>query len=189
MKEGKICRWNLVGVQVRDAVGLSPSAGHLMSRCLCRWWCVLTLLVTLTFSFRDQGKTEECLWKWKWLSHVQLFATPWTIQSMEFSRLEYWNWEPFPSPRDLPKPGIEPRSHALQADSLPAEPQGKPWNTSVGTLSLFQWIFPTRELNWGLLHCRWFFTNWAIREAQACLSWCKNVTLCPVSLLEEVEYS
>ena len=46
---------------------------------------------------------------------------------MEFSRPEYWRGQPFPSPGDLPNPGIEPRSPALQADSLPAEPQGKPY--------------------------------------------------------------
>ena len=45
---------------------------------------------------------------------------------MEFSRLEYWSGYSFPSPGDLPKPGIELRSPALQANSLPAEPQGKP---------------------------------------------------------------
>ena len=45
---------------------------------------------------------------------------------MEFSRPEYWIRQPFPSPGDLPNPGIEPRSPELQADSLPAEPQGKP---------------------------------------------------------------
>ena len=60
------------------------------------------------------------------LNRVQLFVTPWTIQSMEFSRPEYLGGLPFPSPGDLPSPGIEPRSPALQADSLPAEPQGKP---------------------------------------------------------------
>ena len=65
-------------------------------------------------------------WKWKLLSCVQLFATPWTIQSMEFSSPEYWNALPFPSPGDLPNPGMEPRSPTLQADSLPAEPPGKP---------------------------------------------------------------
>ena len=43
-------------------------------------------------------------------------------KSMEFSRQEYWSGLPFPSPGDLPNPGIEPRSPALQADSLPAEP-------------------------------------------------------------------
>ena len=64
--------------------------------------------------------------KWKLFSHVQLFATPWTIQSMEFSRPEYWTEEPFPSPGDLPNLGIEPRSPALQVDSLPVEPQRKP---------------------------------------------------------------
>ena len=53
-------------------------------------------------------------------------ATQWTIQSMEFSRPEYWSGWLFPSPGDLPNPGIEPRSPALQADSLPAEPSRKP---------------------------------------------------------------
>ena len=78
---------------------------------------------------------------------------------MEFSRPEYWSGSPFPSPGDLPNPGedplwIKPRSPALQADSLPAEPQGKPKNTGVGSLSLLQGIFPTQESNQGLLHCR-----------------------------------
>ena len=61
----------------------------------------------------------------------KLFATPWTVArqaplSMEFSRQEYWSALPFPSPGDLPDPGIEPWSPALQADSLPSEPPGKP---------------------------------------------------------------
>ena len=46
-----------------------------------------------------------------------------------------------------PKGGIEPRSSALQADSLPSEPLGKPKNTGVGSLSLLQGIFPTQESN------------------------------------------
>ena len=62
--------------------------------------------------------------------------------------------EVFPSPGDLPNPGIEPRSPALPADSLPAEPRGKPKKTGVGSLSLLQGIFPIQESNWGLLHCR-----------------------------------
>ena len=45
---------------------------------------------------------------------------------MEFSRQEYWSGLPFPSPEDLPDPGIEPESPALQADSLPSEPSRKP---------------------------------------------------------------
>ena len=56
------------------------------------------------------------------LSHVRLFATPWTVAyqaslSMGFSRQEYWSGLPFPSPGDLPDPGIEPRSPALEADA------------------------------------------------------------------------
>ena len=78
-------------------------------------------------------------------------ATPWTIQSMEFSRPVYWSGQPFPSPGDLPNPRIKARSPALQADSLPAEPHGKPKNTGVGSVSLLQGIFPTQESNWGAL--------------------------------------
>ena len=64
-----------------------------------------------------------CSLKEKSLSCVQLFATPWTVAhqappSMGFSRQEYWSGLPFPSPRDLSDPGIEPRSPALQADAL-----------------------------------------------------------------------
>ena len=63
-------------------------------------------------------------------------------------------WVALPFSRDLPNPGIEPRSPTLQEDSLPAEPQGKPKNTGVGSLSFLQRIFPTQESNQGLLHCR-----------------------------------
>ena len=48
---------------------------------------------------------------------------------MEFSRPEYLSGQPFPSPGDLPKPGIKPRSPALQADSLPLSHWGSPGNT------------------------------------------------------------
>ena len=73
--------------------------------------------------------------------------TPWTIAyqtplSMGFSRQEYCSGLPFPSPGDLPNPGIEPGSPALQADALPSEPPGKSlhkdncnWNSGVGGTS------------------------------------------------------
>ena len=67
---------------------------------------------------------------------------------------EYWSGYPFPSPGNLPNPEVEPRSPPLLADSLPAEPQGKPKNTGVSSVSLLQWIFPTQESNQGLLLCR-----------------------------------
>ena len=67
----------------------------------------------------------------KLLSHVRLFATPWTVTyqaspSIGFSRQEYWSGLPFPSPGDLPDPGIKPRSPTLEADALTSEPPGKP---------------------------------------------------------------
>ena len=51
---------------------------------------------------------------------------------MEFSRQEYWSGLPFPSPGDLPDPGIKPRSPILQADSLPSELPGKPMQDRKG---------------------------------------------------------
>ena len=81
---------------------------------------------------------------------------------MEFSRPEYWSREPFPSSGHLPTPGIEPRSATLQADYLPTEPQGKPKNTGVGSLSLLQQIFRNllKESNPALLIVGgYFFTN------------------------------
>ena len=75
--------------------------------------------------------TSSISLKVKSLSRVRLFATLWTVAhyaplSMGFSRQEYWSGLPFPSPGDLPDPGIKPRSPALQADALTSEPPGKP---------------------------------------------------------------
>ena len=69
--------------------------------------------------------------KVKSLSHVWLFAIPWTVAhqappSMGFSKQEYWSGLPYASPGDLPDPGTEPGSPALQTDALPSEPPGKP---------------------------------------------------------------
>ena len=71
---------------------------------------------------RSNGQTQ-------FFSRVRLFATPWTVASqappfMGFSRQEYWSGLPFPSPGDLPDPGIKPRSPAFQADTLTSELPG-----------------------------------------------------------------
>ena len=88
-------------------------------------------------------------WKWKWSeSHSvlsNLFVTPWTVVE----------WVAFPFSKGSLQPRDWTQLPAMQADSLPAEPQGKPKNTGVGSLSLLQWIFPTQELSQGPLHCRW----------------------------------
>ena len=97
----------------------------------------------LTIQIWEKGikkKTTVCCRKVKVksLSFVQLFETLWTVAyqappSMEFSRQEHWSGLPFPSPGDLPDPGIKPRSPALQADPLPSEPPGKPWEVVGNT--------------------------------------------------------
>ena len=77
------------------------------------------------------------------LSHVWCFVTPWTVAyqaplSMGFSRQEYWCGLPFPSPGNIPDPGIEPWSPALQADALLSEPPGCPykrlWPSEMGKM-------------------------------------------------------
>ena len=74
----------------------------------------------------------------------------------EFFRQEHGSGLPYPPSGDLPNPRLEPRCPAMQSDSLPSEPPGKPMNTGLVILSLLQGIFLTQESNWGLLHCRQF---------------------------------
>ena len=79
--------------------------------------------ISISNAWKGKGKVKS-------LSRGQLFVTPWTVvyhapPYMGFSRQEYWSGFPYPSPRDLPDPGIEPGSPALQAESLPFELPGK----------------------------------------------------------------
>ena len=98
---------------------------------------------------------ESCLSTTAFPMKVKVIQSSWTLcdpmdytcDPMEFTRPEYWSRQPFPSSGDLPNPGIKPTSPALQADSLAAEPQGKPKNTGVDSQSLLQRIFPTQESN------------------------------------------
>ena len=84
---------------------------------------------------------------------------------MEFSWQENWSGWPLPSPGDLPNSGIKSRSPALQVDSLPSEPPGKPKNTGVGCHFILQGIFPTPGSNLNLLLGRWILYHWATWEA------------------------
>ena len=88
-------------------------------------------------------------------------------------------WQLFPSPGNLPNPVIEPRSPSLQADSLPAEPQGRPKNTRVGSLSILQWIFLTQESNWGLLHCKQTLYQLSYQGSRS-KKGCRKANICSV---------
>ena len=111
-------------------------------------WCKLFMIQTIRNAFfksmamtryitnEDQKEMvpEEVCVKCVSHCHVRVFATPWTVArqvplSMEFPRQQYWSGLPFPSPGDLPNPGIEPESPALQADSLLPELPEKPNGT------------------------------------------------------------
>ena len=81
---------------------------------------------TRTFTMKKQLYIGVCT-----LSYVQLFMTPWTVAfqaplSMEFSRQEEWNGLPFPTPGNLPNPGIKPIYPALAGGFFTAEPPEKP---------------------------------------------------------------
>ena len=100
----------------------------------CSYTCLSDYICTCILSWIYRRSEITKSWKWshevKSLSLVWLFATPWTVAyqappSLGFSRQEYWSGLPFPSPGDLPNPGIEPGSPTLQADALPSEPPGK----------------------------------------------------------------
>ena len=84
---------------------------------------------SMAHSSRYKYSSMDEIHRVKSLSSVQIFATPWTVTRqdplcMGFYRREYWSGLPFPSPGDLPNPGIE--CPALQADSLLSEPPGNP---------------------------------------------------------------
>ena len=85
-------------------------------------------------------------------------------------------WVAYPFSSRSSDSEIELGSPALQVDSLPAKPQGKPKNTGVGSLSVLQRIFPTQESNWGLLHCRWILYQLSYLQfssiAQSCPTLC-----------------
>ena len=139
--------------------------------CTCGQWMIHSNLAAM-----GNFMSMSYILLWKLLSRVPLFATPWTVQSMEFSRLEYWSREPFPSPGDLPNPGIEPRSPTLQVDSLPAELRGKTKGTGVASLSLLQRIFPTQNSNQRLLHFITMYTyGIPIHRASLMTLWVKNL--------------
>ena len=93
------------------------------------------------------------------LSHVWLFAIPWTAAhqaplSMGILQARILEWVALPSSRGSSQLRGQTQVSPLQADSLPSEPPGKPENTGVGSLSLLQGNLHNQELNWGLLYCR-----------------------------------
>ena len=102
----------------------------------------------------------------KSLSRVRLFATLWTVAhqappSLGFSRQEYWSGLPFPSPWDLPDPGIEPRSPALQADTLTSEPFGKLWRVALIGPHCIGWTLGVGDGQGGLACC----DSWGRKES------------------------
>ena len=80
-------------------------------------------------------------------------VAPYTVHGILQART--LEWVAFPFSRGSSQPRDWTQISHIGADSLPAEPQGKPKNTVVGSLSLLQWIFLAQESNWGLLHCKW----------------------------------
>ena len=140
--------------------------------------------------------------KVKSLSRVQLFATPWTVAyqvppSVGFSRQEYWSGLPFPSPGDLPDPGAEPGSPALQVDALPSESQHikkqryyfankGPSSQSSGFSSSHVWMWELdHKESWGLK--KWCFQIGVLEKTLESPLDCKEIK--PVTPKGNPEYS
>ena len=93
-------------------------------------------------------------WKWKSLVHIWLFVTPWTIVH-GILQVRILEWVAFPFSRGSSQPRDWTQVSRTGGGFLPAEPQGKPKNTGVHTLSLLQWIFPTQDWTRVSCICRW----------------------------------
>ena len=112
---------------ILEWVAISSSRGSSWSR---NWTCI-SCIAGKFFTCWATAKVFKHLMKWSEVKSFSLFPTPWTVAyqaspSMGFSRQEYWSGLPFPSPGDLPDPGIEPGSPASWADVLTSEPRRKP---------------------------------------------------------------
>ena len=138
--------------------------------------CPLLLLASIFSSIRVFSSESVLHIRWpKYWSFSFSISPSNDIQDWFPLGLTYWIALPIlvgSPPGDLPNPGIKPRSPTLQANSLPAEPQGKPKNGGVGSLSLLQGIFPTQGSNPGLPHCRWILYQLSHKESpNGCESW------------------
>ena len=138
-----------------------------------------------------------CVCVLRWLSRVQLFATPWTVAyqaslSMGFSRQEYWHGLPFTSPGYLPHPGIKPRSPSLQADNLPSEPPGNTisWCRKITwTLAFFSVILSFVKFYWNITMFNFYILSVAAVMLQLCnwvvvtkTAWLTKPQLCTIWL-------
>ena len=126
------------------------------------------------------------------LSCVWLFITPWTKESHGILQARILEWVAFPFSRGSFQSRDQTQVSTLQMGSLPAEPEWKPKNTGVGSLSLFQGIFLT-QIRTGVSYIvGGFFTNWATRETlvhnifiakYTCLRWSQSIISCVLKLL------
>ena len=155
LEEGMAIHFGILALRTPWTVWKGKKIGHWKLNSLGRWVPNMLLEISGEITPErmkrwSQNKNNTQLWMWlvmevksdavktnvawsevKSLSRVWLFVTPWIVAyqappSMVFSRQEYWSGLPFHSQGELPDPGIKPRSPALQADTLPSEPPGKP---------------------------------------------------------------
>ena len=111
-------------VTVLNVMDLTVSSYNLIFNNNYAWQPVHKILINLRTGSPEPPHPESAWSESESHSAVSNSLTPWTTQSMDFSRPEYWSGQPYPSPGGPPNPGIEPRSPALQVDSSPAESQG-----------------------------------------------------------------
>ena len=131
---------------------------------------VKTTIRSYLIPFRIHTRRVSCVW---------LFVTPWTVDSQAplsigFSRQEYWNGLPFPSPGDLPKPGIELESSELQADYLPVESQNPSTKIMIIIMALKIWAIIKQS---HIISCRYMTIT------DYCIVYCAQLDLQLLSLV------
>ena len=151
---GLVASWHVASFPTRDWTHVSPAlAGRFFAtespgkppKCIS--------YIIRFESWNDSlihGMQNECVVKVKVTQSCPALSDPmdYTVQEILQARILEWVAIPFS------RGSSQPRSPTLRADSLLAEPPGKPKDTGVSSLSLLQWIFPTQESNQDLLHCR-----------------------------------
>ena len=184
---GKACR--VLGcLQVRHPQwltrGLSVESLMWLVGSVFLWWILFWARAAILLVAHH---SPSCNWqfsilsgkgKQKSLCHVWPFGTPWTIQTLNSLGQNTGVGSLSLLQGIFPTQGLNPgHPHSLRADSLPAEPQGRPKNTGVGSLSLLQQIFSTQESNWGLLHCRQILYQLSYLGSLFWVGWEANVLL------------
>ena len=128
-----------------------------------------------------------CDWKWKWVAQSCLtLCDPVAYTFHGILQAKILEWIAFPFSRGSSQPRDQTQVSRIAGRFITSWTTRKPRNTAVGSLSLLQWIFPTQESNWGLLHCRWILYQLRY-QGRPLLEWPSSKSLQVTNIGKDVE--